>query len=173
MQTFTIAPATVADVGLILSLIRELAIYEKLEHEMVATEDLLRSMLFGSHPAAEVVIAYAGTEAAGFALFFPTFSTFLGRQGLYLEDLFVIPKWRRHGLGRQLLAHLAAIAVARGYGRMEWSVLNWNEMALRVYRAVGATPMASWTVQRLAGDALHALAATVDEKPPSPSRSLD
>jgi GNAT superfamily N-acetyltransferase len=160
VQTFTIAPATRNDVPLILALIRELAVYEQLEHEVVATEEMLAATLFGPRPAAEVVIAYAGDEPAGFALFFQTFSTFLGRPGLYLEDLYVVPKWRRQGLGRQLLAHLACIAVDRGYGRMEWSVLNWNEMALRVYRAVGATPMTSWTVQRVTGDALRALAAS-------------
>lgn len=155
---FRLAPASEQDVPLILSLIKELAAYEKLSHEVVASEDALRETLFGPHPAAEVVIAYAGDEPAGFALFFQTFSTFLGRPGLYLEDLFVMPRWRSRGLGRLLLAHLARIAVDRGYGRMEWSVLNWNETALRVYRAVGAKPMDEWTVQRLSGDSLRALA---------------
>lgn len=161
---FRLAPATQHDVGLILHLITELAVYEKLAHEVVATEDTLRASLFGARPAAEVVIAYAGDEAAGFALFFPTFSTFLGRPGLYLEDLFVVPTWRGRGVGRMLLAHLAHIAVDRGYGRMEWSVLDWNEMALRVYRAVGARPMDEWTVYRLTGDALSELAATASSE---------
>jgi GNAT superfamily N-acetyltransferase len=157
---FRLAPASEKDVPLILRLIKELAAYEKLSHEVVATEDMLRATLFGAHPSAEVVIGYAGDEPAGFALFFQTYSTFLGRPGLYLEDLFVIPRWRGRGLGRLLLAHLARIAVDREYGRMEWSVLNWNEMALRVYRAVGAAPMDQWTVERLSGDSLRALAAT-------------
>ena len=157
---FRLAPATERDVPLILSLIKQLADYEQLAHEVVATEDLLRGFLFGARPAAEVVVAYAGDEPAGFALFFQTYSTFLARPGLYLEDLFVIPKWRKRGLGRLLLAHLARVAVDRGYGRMEWSVLNWNEMALRVYRGVGAKPMEQWTVQRLSGDSLRALAST-------------
>jgi GNAT superfamily N-acetyltransferase len=154
-----VGPASENDVGLILGLIRQLAAYEKLAHEAVATEDDLRAALFGPRPAAEVVIAYAGDEPAGFALFFQSFSTFVGRPGLYLEDLFVLPEWRGRGLGRMLLAHLARIAVDRGYGRMEWSVLDWNELAIRVYRGVGARPMDEWTVYRLSGDALRALAA--------------
>ena len=163
MQTFTLAPATEKDVPLLLNLIKQLAEYEKLAHEAVATEDQLRATLFGPRPAAEVIIARAGDEPAGFALFFQTYSTFLGRPGLYLEDLFVVPKWRKRGLGRLLLGHLARLAVDRGYGRMEWSVLNWNEMALRVYRGVGATPMDGWTVQRLTGDSLRALASAAQE----------
>jgi GNAT superfamily N-acetyltransferase len=155
---FRITPATEQDVGLILHLIRELAEYEKLTHEVVATEVGLREALFGERAAAEVVIAYAGEEPAGFAVFFQSFSTFVGRPGLYLEDLFVVPKWRGHGLGRMLLAHLARIAVGRNYGRMEWSVLDWNELALNVYRRIGARPMDEWTVYRLTGDALRALA---------------
>ena len=157
---FRIVPATETDCALIVRLIKELAVYEKLAHEAVATEDDLRAALFGPKPAAEVVIAYAGDEPAGLALFFRTFSTFLGRPGLYLEDLFVVPQWRGRGLGRMLLAHLARLAVDRGYGRMEWSVLDWNEMAIRVYRGVGARPMDEWTVYRLTGDPLRALAAT-------------
>jgi GNAT superfamily N-acetyltransferase len=158
VQTFTLVPATEKDVPLILKLIRELAVYEKLEHEVVATEAGLRDALFGARPAGEVIIGYAGEEPAGFALFFQNFSTFLGRPGLYLEDLFVIPKWRGQGLGRLLLTRLAQIAVERGYGRMEWAVLDWNEMALKVYRGIGATPMDEWTVFRLTGDALRAVA---------------
>ena len=156
---FRLGPASEKDVGLILRLIKELAVYEKLADAVVATEDDLRGALFGPKPVAEVVLAYAGDEPAGFALFFQTFSTFVGRPGLYLEDLFVVPQWRGRGLGRLLLAHLARIAIDRGYGRMEWSVLDWNELAIRVYRGVGARPMDEWTVYRLSGDQLRALAA--------------
>lgn len=154
-----LVPATEDDVALILDLIRQLAAYEKLSNQVVATEEELRAALFGPRPAAEVVLAYAGDEPAGFALYFQTFSTFKGKPGLYLEDLFVKPEWRRRGLGRMLLARLARVAVERGYGRMEWSVLNWNEMALRVYRAVGAKPMDEWTVYRINGAALRDLAS--------------
>jgi len=159
--TFTIAPATPEDVPLILALITELAEYEKLAHEVTATEPMLREALFCDAPVAHAVIARTekGTPA-GFALFFFSFSTFVGRPGLYLEDLFVRPEFRKQGLGRRLLAHLARVAVDRGCGRMEWSVLNWNEMALRVYRAIGARPMGEWTVQRLSGQALEDLAST-------------
>jgi len=156
---FRIRPATEADVPVILGFIRDLTAYEKLLPAVTATEDTLRASLFGARPAAEVVIACVGDDPAGFALFFQSFSTFVGRPGLYLEDLFVLPQWRGRGLGRRLLAHLARIAVERNYGRMEWSVLDWNEPALAVYRRVGATPMEEWTVQRLTGDALQALAS--------------
>jgi GNAT superfamily N-acetyltransferase len=151
-------PATAKDVPVILRFIKELAEYEKLSHEVVATEDTLRAALFGSRPAAEVVIAYASDEPVGFALYFPTFSTFLGRPGIYLEDLYVTPSRRGHGIGRRLLAHIARVAIERGYGRMEWSVLDWNEPALAVYRKIGARPMDEWTVQRLTGEALESLA---------------
>ncbi len=139
-------------------MIKGLAEYEKLSNQVVATEDGLRESLFGANPAAEVVIGYAGEQPAGFALFFHNYSTFLGQRGLYLEDLFVFPEWRGKGLGRQLLAHLARIAVERGCGRMEWSVLDWNEQAMRVYRGIGATPLDDWTICRITGDALHRLA---------------
>ena len=151
-------PATEQDLPVILRFIKELAAYEKLANDVVATEDLLRASLFGPRPAAETVIAYAGDEAAGFAIYFQTFSTFLGRPGLYLEDLYVTPAWRGHGAGRRLLAYVARIAVERGYGRMEWSVLDWNELALGVYRRVGARRMDEWTVHRLTGEALRRLA---------------
>ena len=155
----TIRPATVDDVPLIAQLIRELAEYERLADAAVATEAGLREQLFGEHPAAEVLIAEADGEPAGFALFFHSFSTFLGKRGLYLEDLFVRPAFRGSGLGRQLMATLARIAVQRDCGRFEWSVLDWNAPAIGFYRSLGAVGMDGWTVQRLDGDALHALAA--------------
>jgi GNAT superfamily N-acetyltransferase len=157
---FQIRSGTERDIPLILRMIKGLAEYEKLSDQVIATEDGLRESLFGAHPAAEVVIGYAGEEAAGFALFFHNYSTFLGQRGLYLEDLFVFPEWRGQGLGRQLLAHLARIAVDRGCGRMEWSVLDWNEQAMRVYRGIGATPLDDWTICRITGDALHRLAGS-------------
>jgi GNAT superfamily N-acetyltransferase len=156
--TFRIEQATERDVPLILKLIKDLAEYEKLTHAVVATEATLRESLF-ERRAAEAIIGYAGDEPVGFALFFQTFSTFLGVPGMYLEDLFVEPKWRRHGFGRALLAHLAIIAVERGYGRVEWSVLDWNEPSIGFYKALGARPMDGWTVFRLAGDSLDRLAA--------------
>jgi len=157
---FRIAPGTIDDVPLILRLIKGLAEYEKLSDQVTATEADLRETLFGAHPAAEVVIGYAGDEPAGFALFFHSYSTFLGQRGLYLEDLFVVPEWRGRGLGRQLLSHLARIAVERNCGRMEWSVLDWNAPAIRVYTGVGAEPLDEWTVYRLTGSALRALAGS-------------
>jgi GNAT superfamily N-acetyltransferase len=156
---FALRSAVAADVPLILDFIRQLAEYERLASAVTATEAVLRDTLFGPKPSAEVLIAESGGEPAGFAVFFHTYSTFHGRPGLYLEDLFVLPRWRRQGLGRRLLAELARIAVDRGCPRFEWSVLDWNEMALRVYRSVGAAPLDQWTVQRLEGDALQALAA--------------
>lgn len=155
-------PATPADTGHILAFIRELADYEKLTHEAVADEAGLRAQLFGEHPAAEVVIAEVDGQPAGFALFFHNFSTFLGQRGLYLEDLFVRPAFRGLGLGKRLMQHLAQLAVARGCGRFEWSVLDWNEPAIRFYRSLGAVGQDEWTVQRLAGDALRTLAASAD-----------
>jgi GNAT superfamily N-acetyltransferase len=155
----SIRPADVDDVALIAQLIRELAEYERLADAAVATETGLREQLFGEHPAAEVLVAEADGEPAGFALFFHTFSTFVGRRGLYLEDLFVRPAFRGLGLGRHLMAALARIAVKRGCGRFEWSVLDWNQPAIGFYRALGATGMDEWTVQRLDGDALQALAS--------------
>lgn len=154
-----IEPATERDIPLILSFIKELADYERLGHQVTATEADLLAHLFGPGPIAHAAIAYVGAEAAGFALYFFSFSTFLARPGLYLEDLYVRPSWRRRGIGRALLARLAGIAVERGCGRMEWSVLNWNEPALRVYRAIGASPLDEWTVMRLTGASLRALAA--------------
>jgi GNAT superfamily N-acetyltransferase len=155
----TIRPATIDDVPLIRQLIAELADYEKLAHAAVATDDDLRAQLFGAHPAAEVLIGEVDGEPAGFALFFHNFSTFLGKRGLYLEDLFVRPAFRGAGLGRHLMAALARIALQRDCGRFEWSVLDWNQPAIDFYRRLGATGMEEWTVQRLEGPALHALAA--------------
>ncbi|HEV8131505.1 MAG TPA: GNAT family N-acetyltransferase [Acidobacteriota bacterium] len=156
---FRIEPATEKDVPVILRLIKGLAEYEKLADEVIATEEGLRQSLFGPRPYAEAVLAYADAEAAGFALFFHNYSTFLGRAGLYLEDLFIVPQWRGRGLGRQLLTYVARIAVARGCGRLEWSVLDWNEPAIRFYQRLGAQAMDQWTVYRLTGDALKRLAS--------------
>jgi len=153
---FRIIPATERDLPLILKLIKDLAEYEKLAHAVVATDEILRDSLFRQR-VAEVVIGHAGDEPAGFAVFFQTFSTFLGVPGMYLEDIFVEPKWRRKGLGRQLLIHLAKIANDRGYGRVEWSVLDWNEPAINFYEALGAKPMDEWTVFRLTGESLRKL----------------
>ncbi len=147
------------DVPLVLALIRELADYEKLADAVVADEALLAASLFGDAPAAEVVIAEADGVPAGFALFFHTYSTFLGRRGLYLEDLFVRPQARGQGAGLALLRHLARLAVQRGCGRFEWSVLDWNQPAIDFYQAAGARPMDGWTVYRLDGERLVAFAA--------------
>jgi len=153
-----IRTATVDDVPLILRFIRELAEYERLAHEVVATEELLRETLFGNRAYAEVVIGDVDGEPAGFALFFHNFSTFVGRPGIYLEDLYVRPEMRGRGYGRTLLAHLASLAKQRHCGRVEWAVLTWNEPAIRFYRSLGARPNDQWMIYRLAGDALDALA---------------
>lgn len=158
-------PATEADVPTVLGLIKDLAEYERMAGDVTATEADLHAYLFGPDRVAYAILARVGGEAVGFAVYFFNFSTFLAKPGLYLEDLFVKPAWRRRGIGRLLLSHLAQIAVERGCGRMEWSVLDWNEMALSVYRAIGARPMSEWTVQRLTGDALRALAAGAPEAP--------
>ncbi|HEX7804276.1 MAG TPA: GNAT family N-acetyltransferase [Pseudoxanthomonas sp.] len=154
--------AQVADIPQILAFVRELAEYEKLADEAVATEAGMTEQLFGDHPAAEVVIAEVDGQPAGFALFFHNFSTFLGRRGLSLEDLFVRPQYRGLGLGKRLMVHLAKLATERGCGRFEWSVLDWNEPAIRFYRSLGAVGLEEWTVQRLSGPGLHALAAQSD-----------
>jgi len=159
-ETLRIERATERDVPLILRLIKELADYERMSDEVIATEDGLRRTLFGAHPAAEVVVGYAGDEPAGFALFFHNYSTFLGKPGLYLEDLFVVPAFRGRGYGKALLVHLAKLAVERDCGRFEWSVLDWNEPAIGFYKKLGAKPMEAWTIMRVAGDALHNLAAS-------------
>lgn len=154
-----IRPAVPADAGLILAFIRELGDYERLSHEVAADEAGLAAQLFGERPRAEVLIAEVDGAAAGFALFFHNFSTFVGKPGLYLEDLFVRPAFRGHGLGKRLMVRLARIAVERDCGRFEWSVLDWNTPAIDFYRSLGATGLDEWTVQRVSGDALHALAA--------------
>ena len=159
MPDLEIRAATEDDVPLILSLVKELAEYERLSHQVVATEEVLRDSLFGERRVAEVLIGHHGGEPAGFALFFHNFSTFLGRPGIYLEDLYVRPRYRGMGLGKALLARLAKLAKERGCGRLEWWVLDWNEPAIRFYKALGAVPMKDWTVYRLAGESLDELAA--------------
>jgi GNAT superfamily N-acetyltransferase len=150
--------ATEADVPLITRFIRELADYEQLAHEVVATEEKVRETVFGERHHAEVLIAEANGDAAGFALFFHNYSTFLARPGIYLEDLYVRPELRGKGYGKALLARLAALARERNCGRFEWAVLNWNESAIRFYESLGALPMNHWTVYRVTGDALDQLA---------------
>jgi GNAT superfamily N-acetyltransferase len=154
--------ANAADVPLILALIRELAVYEKLAHEVVATEERLRENLFGAKPQAEVLIAEYNGEPAGFALFFHNFSTFLGRHGLYLEDLFVREQHRGKGIGKALLVRLAGIAVERGCGRFEWAVLDWNTPAKDFYESLGASPVPEWDIFRVTGEALRNLAQSVE-----------
>lgn len=156
------------DLPVILEFIRALAEYERLLHEVVATRERLDATLFGSRPAAEVVLAEVAAapggavagrwEPAGFALFFPTYSTFLALPGIHLEDLFVRPEHRGRGVGRALLAHLAALVVERGWGRLEWAVLDWNEPAIGFYRSLGARPLDDWTTFRVTGQELAALA---------------
>ena len=158
MNKTEIRNATPADIPLILSFIKELAHYEKLSHAVVATEELLSEHLFGKSPKAEVVLAYYGGQAVGFALFFHNFSTFVGRPGLYLEDLFVRESMRGKGIGKALLIHLAGIAVDRNCGRFEWAVLDWNAPAIEFYKSLGAAPIDDWTIFRVDGDALRKLA---------------
>jgi GNAT superfamily N-acetyltransferase len=155
--TIRIDPATPADVPMIRTLIRELAEFERLLHEANASEEQLHESLFGPHPGAEVIMARVGDEVAGFALFFHNFSTFLGRRGLYLEDLFVRPRFRGGGCGAALLRHLAKLALERNCGRLEWSVLDWNQRAIDFYKALGAVPMDEWTIYRVTGPALERL----------------
>lgn len=152
-----IVPATVADVPMIFQLIRELAEYERLTHEVVATEEQLREHLFGARRYAEVVLAKSHGEVVGFALFFHNYSTFKGRPGIYLEDLYVRAQHRGQGYGAALLRHVARIAVSRGCARFEWSVLDWNQRAIDFYRSFGAAPVDGWTIYRVTGDALAKL----------------
>ena len=156
--THTLRPATAADLPAIVGLIRELAEYEKLAHLVVVTAESLAPHLFGPRPAAEAVVGEVDGRVVAFALFFTNFSTFLGRPGLYLEDLYVQPAHRGSGLGKALLQHLGALAVDRGCGRFEWSVLDWNENAIRFYESMGATVMPDWRICRVTGPALTALA---------------
>lgn len=157
-QGFKIRPATVDDVPIILELIRALATYERAPDEVTATEEQLVDVLFTKKPAAEVLLAFENETPVGFAVFFHNFSTWLGRSGLYLEDLFVKPEHRGKGFGRALLVDLAKIARDRGCGRMEWAVLDWNEPAIQFYRKLGAKPMDEWTVFRLTRDGIERLA---------------
>jgi GNAT superfamily N-acetyltransferase len=158
MTDIQIQPATEADVPLMLELIKALAEYERLADHVTATEAMIRDSFFGPSPHAQAVIARVAGDAVGFAIWFSTYSTFLSKPGIYLEDLFVLPHWRGQGVGRALLRHLARIAVERGCGRVEWSVLDWNETAIGFYRNLGARAMDEWTVYRLTGDAITALA---------------
>lgn len=159
-MSIAIRAARDGDAAVILGFVRELAEYEKLAHEAVASEDMIARALFGPRPYAEALIAERAGAAVGFALFFPTFSTFVGKPGLYLEDIYVQPTQRRHGVGHALLRELAKIALARDCGRLEWAVLDWNEPAIRFYRdKLGARAMADWTVQRLDRTGIAALAA--------------
>jgi len=157
MPEIEIVPATVSEVPVILDMIRGLAEYEKLSHACTATEEQLKKTLFGERPGAEVLLARWQGEFAGFALFFPNYSTFLARPGIYLEDLFVKPHARGNGIGLALLKELAKLAVARGCGRVEWSVLDWNEPSIAFYKKLGAVPMDEWTIFRLTGEALEKL----------------
>lgn len=156
---FEIKFATIDDVPLILSFIKELAEYEKLLHEVVATAAILQETLFGERANAEVILAYYQNKAIGFALFFHNFSTFLGRPGIYLEDLYVKPAMRGKGFGKKLLAFLAKLAKDRKCGRVEWWVLDWNKTAIDFYKSLGAKPMDEWTVFRVTDEALTNLAA--------------
>jgi len=170
-SVFRIVPATVKDAPLVLRLVRELAEYERSPGEVAATEEGIREALSGPNPAAEALIAYAGEEAAGFALFFLNFSTWSGRRGLYLEDLFVKPEYRGQGLGRILLGRLAQIARERRCARMEWAVLDWNKNAIGFYEKLGAQAQSAWTVFRLSGEALERLASEELHSDPGDSSS--
>lgn len=158
MSDILIKRAVVNDIPLVLSFIKELAEYEKLTHEVVATEALLKDTLFGHRSNTEVIIGYLDHKPVAFAVFFHNFSTFLGRQGIYLEDLYVKPEARGHGVGKKILVYLARLAKERGCGRLEWSVLDWNEPAINFYKKLAAKPMDEWTVFRLTGNALDELA---------------
>lgn len=162
MSKLRIVPATELDLPVILDLIQALADYEKLAHEVTATRERLRETLFGTKPAAEVLLAHWDRECAGFAVFFATYSTFLAQPGLYLEDLYVKPHLRGKGIGLALLKHLAKLATERDCGRVEWGVLNWNQPSIEFYQKLGALPMDEWTKYRLTGEALKSLALSGD-----------
>ncbi len=157
-QTLTIRQATRTDVPLVLSFVKGLAEYEKLGHLVVATEEVIAEELFGPKSHTEVLLGHAGAEPVAFAVYFHNFSTFLGRKGLYLEDLFVLPAYRRRGFGRSMLLQLARIAAERKCGRFEWSVLDWNEPAIFFYETLGATIMHEWKLVRVTGEALEKMA---------------
>ncbi|HJN94122.1 MAG TPA: GNAT family N-acetyltransferase [Gammaproteobacteria bacterium] len=159
LKDFVIRDASIDDCDLILSFIKELAEYEKLSHEVVASAETLQKSLFGEQAYAEVLIGEFEGKPIGYALFFHNFSTFTGRPGIYLEDIYVTPKMRGKGFGKCMLAYLARLAVERNCTRVEWSVLDWNEPSLQFYRSIGAIPMDGWTVQRLHGNALEAFSA--------------
>jgi GNAT superfamily N-acetyltransferase len=159
MNTIGIRRAEAADIPLILEFIQDLAAYERLRESCVATEEKLRATLFSDHPAAEVIIAEDEGKPLGFALFFPNYSTFLAQRGIYLEDLFVRPEARGKGVGFALLAALGRIAIERGCGRLEWAVLDWNQLAIDFYKRIGAKPLDDWTVFRMTGSALEELAS--------------
>ncbi len=154
-----IRSATAADVPVILRFIRELAAYEKLSHEVTATEDLLRRHLFGERPVAEVILAVEDGVEVGFALFFHNFSTFVGKPGIYLEDVYVRPEFRGRGCGKAMMVYLARLARQQECGRFEWSVLDWNKPSIDFYHSIGARPMSEWTMQRMTGESLAVLAA--------------
>lgn len=158
MMELTIRPARRDDVPLLLTFIRDLAEYERLSHEVTATERDLAETLFGPRPGAEVLLGFTANQPAAFALFFPNYSTFLGKPGIYLEDLFVRPAWRGKGFGRAMLSAVASIAVERGCGRLEWSCLDWNEPSIGFYKSLGARAMEDWTVYRLTGETLRSFA---------------
>jgi GNAT superfamily N-acetyltransferase len=160
IEGFTIRHAEEKDAALILWFIRELAIYEKLEHEAVATEELIRQHLFGEAPAAEVVIGEDRGGPVGFALFFHNFSTFVGKPGIYLEDLYVIPEARGRGYGKSMLSYVARLAVERDCGRFEWAVLDWNEPSIDFYKSIGARLMKEWIIHRVDGRELEELAGS-------------
>jgi hypothetical protein len=157
-MSLELAPATPADVFDIHAMIVEFAAFERLSHLCTGSAEALDEALFGPAPAAEVVLGHCDTALAGFALFYPNYSTFLGRPGLWLEDLYVRPAFRGRGLGAALLTHVAGLALSRGCGRFEWSVLDWNTAAIEFYQALGATVLPDWRIVRVTGDALPALA---------------
>jgi GNAT superfamily N-acetyltransferase len=166
-EEITIRPAAEHEVPQVLAFIRELAVYERLQAQVVATETGLKAALFGPRPYAEVIFACLAERPVGFALFFHNFSTFLGKPGIYLEDLFVRPAVRGMGIGRHLLAWLARTTLERGCGRLDWAVLDWNEPSIGFYRRLGATAQGEWTTFRLTGDALAHLAASGSPSRPS------
>jgi GNAT superfamily N-acetyltransferase len=159
IENVRIIPAEQNDIPLVLAFIRKLAEYERLLEKVVADEDSLRNSLFGPRPAAEVALAYVEHEAVGFAVYFQTFSTFVGRAGIYLEDLFIEPAYRNRGVGTAILIYLAQLTQQRGFARLSWAVLDWNQPAIQFYRKLGAMPLDAWTVFELSGNALERLAS--------------